>query len=362
MQEKTPATQQQIAERAGVSRMTVSLALRNHPSLPRETRERIQAIAKQLGYRPNPLISTLMAHLRAAHRPKFQANLAFITSFPTRDGWLYPTYKQFYNGARDRAVQLGYGLEITWSREHGITSKRLTHILVARGISGLVIAPLPAASGHLSLDWSKFSVAALGYSLARPNMHRAVNHQYHSMLLALRKLRHLGYRRIGLAMSAGHDQRADHNWSAGYLVFGSHLPKTDRVPMLLPPKLNAANFAPWFKKHQPDALVSQELFAMTLAQQLGCRVPDTLGFAHLDWATSDVPVAGINQHSEAIGAAAVDLVVAQLQRNERGLPARPRVLLVEGEWVDGPTATNRDAAAHTRTSQAPVKTKSARGR
>ena len=40
---------QDVADRAGVSRAAVSLALRNHPSLPVATRERIQALAEGSG-------------------------------------------------------------------------------------------------------------------------------------------------------------------------------------------------------------------------------------------------------------------------------------------------------------------------
>ena len=39
-----------IASAAGVSKATVSLVLRNHPSIPDRTRERILEIAKDLGY------------------------------------------------------------------------------------------------------------------------------------------------------------------------------------------------------------------------------------------------------------------------------------------------------------------------
>ncbi len=37
-----PPTLREIARRAGVSHTTVSLALRNHPSIPEETRERMR--------------------------------------------------------------------------------------------------------------------------------------------------------------------------------------------------------------------------------------------------------------------------------------------------------------------------------
>lgn len=50
-----------LAEAAGVSRTTVSLALRNHPRISESTRNRIQRIARQEGYHPNPDLRRLAA-------------------------------------------------------------------------------------------------------------------------------------------------------------------------------------------------------------------------------------------------------------------------------------------------------------
>ncbi|MDP2423818.1 MAG: LacI family DNA-binding transcriptional regulator, partial [Bacteroidales bacterium] len=48
-----------IAKALGVSASTVSRALKNHPDISRETREKIQAYAKKVNYRPNALAISL---------------------------------------------------------------------------------------------------------------------------------------------------------------------------------------------------------------------------------------------------------------------------------------------------------------
>jgi len=53
-------------------------------------------------------------------------------------------------------------------------------------------------------------------------------------------------------------------------------------------------------------------------------------------------VAGIQQNSAAIGAAATDLLVAQLYHNEYGFPDTPQCTLIDGHWVAGPTAPARE--------------------
>ena len=65
-------TQREIAQQAGVSQMAVSLALRDSPTLPAATRQRIQKLARELGYRPDPMLSTLMRqrHAKATKAPR----------------------------------------------------------------------------------------------------------------------------------------------------------------------------------------------------------------------------------------------------------------------------------------------------
>src|SRR5882762_6787627 len=80
-------TLKDIARKAGVSVMTVSRALRNQSNLSSETRDRVQAIAEEMGYRPNPLVAALMTYRRSARRIDKSQTLAFLTSFPSRSGW-----------------------------------------------------------------------------------------------------------------------------------------------------------------------------------------------------------------------------------------------------------------------------------
>ena len=54
----------EIAQRLGVAPSTVSRALRDDPRISAAVREQVRGIAGELGYRPNPLVSALMAHRR----------------------------------------------------------------------------------------------------------------------------------------------------------------------------------------------------------------------------------------------------------------------------------------------------------
>ena len=335
---KKPVTLAEIAKRAGVSVMTVSRALRKQSNISPETQKKIQDIADQLGYRPNPLVSALMTYRRSAKPVRSHVSLAFITDFPTRDGWkVSKLYQEFYDGVAESADRHGYGVETFWMREPGMTSERMTQILLTRSIHGLIIAPLPVAHGELDLQWEHFSAVTLGYSVTKPLLHRAVNHQFRSMRLAMRELRKLGYKRLGLALPSSLNERVDRQWVASFLV--EQLDLDHSVPLFVPddPQWNFENFRKWFQAHKPDAVIGHEEAVYDWLKRLGAHVPDDIGFAHLNCADQDGQFAGIYQNGPTVGSAAVDFLIGMIQRNERGVPALPHSLLIEGTWVPGKT-------------------------
>ena len=340
-----PVTLAEIAKRAGVSVMTVSRALRKQSNISPETQKKIQDIADALGYRPNPLVSALMTYRRAAKPVESHVSIGFITNFPTRDGWkISQLYEDFYAGVAESADRHGYGVEIFWKREPGLTPERLTQILLTRSIHGLVIAPLPVAHGELELGWENFCAVTLGYSLTKPLLHRAVNHQFRSMRLAMRELRALGYERLGLALPASLNERVDRQWVASFLV--EQLDLEHSVPLFVPDdaQWNFESFRKWFKAQKPDAVISHEEVVLDWLRKMAVRVPEDVGFVHLNCADQSGAFAGIYQNGPAIGAVAVDFLIGMVHRNERGLPALPHSLLVEGTWVPGKTVRAKTVA------------------
>jgi DNA-binding LacI/PurR family transcriptional regulator len=332
---------QQIADKAGVSRMAVSLALRSSPKVSADTSARIRKIAEELGYRPNPLVSALMTQLRQSRPIQRPTTIAYATAFSTADAWRKSSlFLQFFEGARKRAEALGYELEEWWMRKPGLTEQRFCEILFNRDIHGLLVAPLPTAGVTLHLDWPKFASATIGYSFADTALHRTSNDQYGSIMLALRELMLLGYRRIGLALTREENDRVERHWTAGMLVYQSDLAPEQRVPPLLAEGSFGPQFSEWFRAHQPDVVLSQSSECLPLLEGLGTQVPKEVGFAHLALSPGDSGVSGVDQNSELVGAAAIDLLDAQLRRNEHGIPPQRKTVLISGFWVPG--ATVRD--------------------
>ena len=341
---KTQITLQDIADRAGVSRTTVSMALRNLANLPLSTRRRIREMADALGYRPNPLVATLMSYQRAAksERPK-HLTLALILRFSRDADWPEYFSPDLLAGAMQRAVQLGYNLEQFWIGDLKMDGVRLSQMLSERAVPGLLIAPLSTPAGHLRLDWESFSTVAIGDSVVRPELHRVTSSPYKAMLLAVHELRRRGYRRMGLALEASQDARVRHQWGASFSWNQARRHPQDRVPPLVVDGTDWSErrFAAWFRRHQPEVILADDGRVLAWLGRLGLSVPQDVGFVHLWNRDTSGKCAGLYHDPPALGAAAIDLLVSLIQANDRGVPARPKVVQLEAHWVNGQTIKTR---------------------
>jgi LacI family transcriptional regulator len=322
-----------IASKAALSRAAVSMALRNHPRISASTRLRVQSIANRLGWRPNPLLAGAMATIRAGQPAADRPVLAWVTAHPRRDAWRrVPFFARCFEGARSRAFSAGYMLKHFWLGDAGNRPDRLSDILYARGIPGLIIAPLPKP-GALEFSWDRFCAVTIGHSLTAPRLHRAIGNNYASAREVFARLAASGRLRIGLVLSADQDHRVDRMWSAGYLVkCQEHGMRNPRL-LFLPTKLTERSFRSWAVAARPDAVIGIDERIPRWLQRGG-----TQGAA---WANLNLPDAesggpGIFQNAHGIGACAMDLLAGQLMRPERGLPSQPTTVMIDGLWVAGP--------------------------
>jgi hypothetical protein len=169
-------TLEAIATRAGVTKMTVSRVIRNHPSVAPATRERVLKAVTELGYRRDPLVAAHMAAIRRGRPVTDACTLAYISGFSREEARFTPWARRFIEGAQRRATALGYGLEIFWP-EATIPHQRLGEILLARGIPGVILGLFPRPQETVDLPWAHFASVAIGYNVASPALHRVENDQ-----------------------------------------------------------------------------------------------------------------------------------------------------------------------------------------
>jgi len=322
-----------------VSAMTASRSLRNDPKVLPKTRERVLAAAAKLGYRPDPLLSSLSARRRGRRPPAEDCVIPYITNWLERDAWrAVPHFAAQFAGAKRRAEELGYRLDHFWLRENGLSPARFSQIMYHRGIRSVLIAPVQAAAGHIRLSWDLFAAVKFGYSLRYPALHYIADHQFYSMRLVCRELAHVGYRRLGLFIEEASDKRSMGQWSAAFFHDQLRLPAAERVPPLLTrdsiPRSREI-FVEWLETHRPDVVISVDNVVGEWIREAGFELPQEIGFANLDLPDPSGTLAGIYQNPELAGSEAVDLVHRLMQRHEYGIPTQARAVLTHGTWVSG---------------------------
>ncbi len=343
-------TLQQIARAAGCSLATVSYALRDDPRIRAETRTRVQAVAAQLGYRPNPRFTALMSHIRNSRPVASGERIAFVWVHTPRAEAAKDSFLQrVFLGANARAESLGYGLEQFWTAERGMTDRRLSQVMKSRGIVGVLLSPvMHEAEVTLDLEWSCFAPAVIGSARWNPELHHAGHHHYLAMRMALEKLSAAGCRRPVAILEAEVNERARRAWEAAFAVFHPNRAAAAELLWIGVPE-NRRAFARRLKTCRPDAII---VSAQTIVEQLRTMDIDATPerpIVTLHWVPTAPEISGVDQSYDMVAANAVDLVVSQLNGNETGVPPWPRMLLFPGRWVEPtiPAVPSSDAGAGT---------------
>ncbi|OAM90036.1 hypothetical protein AW736_09605 [Termitidicoccus mucosus] len=329
-------TMRDIAKVAGCHYTTVSLALRNHPGLPKKTCERLRALADKMGYVPDPMLASLTSYRTSLRPASFRAVIGWITNHPTRNGWRnVKIFEDYFLGAEKRAQSLGYQLKEFWLRESDMTTERVSQILRSRGINGLIVAPQPEATMAVDIDWSLFSAVAIGYSLTRPHLHLVCPNQYRGIRMAMSEIAARGYQRPGFVMARTSDERVENNWSAGFLTSQHMLRDEDRVPPLLLDAWDNTRFKEWLAQHRPDVLITKYEEVPVALQRMKYAVPRDIGVVFLTLVEPGGKRSGIYENPGKVGAGALELVTSLMRQGERGIPDAPQQLLIETSWIEG---------------------------
>ncbi len=346
-----------IAAEAGVHQTTVSLALRNHPSLPPKTRERIQKLAEKMGYRPDPALSALIAYRQTTKQTPMDQVIAFVVNCrDEREFNESHVYSELLSGARERASKLGFKIDLFWYDRDYKSGKALNHVLKSRGIQGVILAAFDNHHPDISMEWEFYSVVKINILPHELAFDTILSNQMFGVRLAMNKLRKEGLRRIGLAV-ADHDEAHNRNmYSAGYLVGQRHLDESDRIPPLLfsrkpHPELQA-EVTDWARAHKLEAILSNwnnldvPAIHLTENENQHCR------FVPLDADDRTRKYGGVYQNHPIIGERSVDMVVGQIKTFRRDQEESTSLTMVHPTWIpltpwaqDMPVEASRTANA-----------------
>lgn len=333
-----PPSIRSLARQLGISAATVSLALRDSPRVIPETKRRVVQLARRAGYRTNPLVGSLMAALRRASHESFQGSLLAVNFSEDAKPALTLYHRQLFDGAQRRARELGYSLELVWVGPRALTLARLDAVLRTRNVPGVVVMPFAEPRDFSALNWAPLAAVVLDHCLTAPALHTVLPDHQLSLLAALERLKLRGYARPGLVVVRARDARVKYKWSASFASFCQGERRRAHVPPLVEDRITAEVFLRWFRRHRPDVIIAHlQTEVARWLREIGLEVPRDVGFVQLNWTERAGPCAGLDLQPALLGAAAVESVVAQLQRNEQGVPPHPKIITLAARWVEGPT-------------------------
>lgn len=344
-QKNEPVSQIEIAEALGLSQSTVSLALRGNKQVSAKTRELVAKKAEELGYIPDPKMGALSSYRRASTVERDEPSLAWVTNFPTREGWRKLHNQSCYIGAKRKAAELGFKLQEVWLRDESVSKKQLHRSLVKQGVRGLLFAAQDSLEAEIEFDLSAFSSVSIGYSLKSPILHSVDSYPVGNLRQAVRNLQRLGYARIGLAVADKINSRVE---GAYYGRFLSINPTHDgnTIPPFMNEPFDDLQFGRWFEHWQPDAIIAWGDYLLNIEAWLcrnGLAVGRDVALAGLDLEDTDSKYAGIHQQSELIGEVAVGTLFSYLKQFAYGVPECAYQTLIDGRWVDGESAPRKQA-------------------
>ncbi len=297
-----------------------------------------------MGYQPDPVLGALNTYRLnlKSHRPA----LAML-------GWLVFRDKhsasrsadfvtRYFEGARQRAHELGFALDIVESDTSPAGQKHAARVLEARGIRGVMLPPVRHGQILSHFPWNQFSAISFGYSLAKPHLTRVTFDHVSGMTHMLMALADLGYRKVGLHITTDSDAtERTQQVQIPRVLEGAYLSEHTRLFGPPPAVLyetgedHRHQFRRWTTEHKMDAVILHGAQALQNLQATQLRVPEDLGVALCMRDPENSTYAGIDQNDQGIGRQAVDALEGLLRHNQLGEPSPSIRILVSGGWRTG---------------------------
>ncbi|WOO41529.1 LacI family DNA-binding transcriptional regulator [Rubellicoccus peritrichatus] len=328
---ESPVSLRQVAEAAGVSRMTASRAFKEGASIKPEVRAKVLKVAQRLGYAPDKMVSELMTSF-VKRRPIDYRETIAVVWWPER--WNQVNQADSYTASIQQGIQRAaarHGCtveEVVLSPE--LPPRAIDRMLKARGIQGVILTPPQSADQSApDLDWDELCVVRLGSSLRNPKFHCVQASHYKAMVHVLEKVSSLGYKRPCLLAQTDMGVRMQRAFAAAFMAWvedGSN-------SIWHAESVYDSGLLEWLEEKRADVIVADcDEWYPVLKPQLG-----KYGFVSLAVKNPDDVIAGNYQNSVSVAESAVDLLMQARFRHETGIPAEPLLLLTTGSWVEGST-------------------------
>jgi LacI family transcriptional regulator len=343
IQRMTP-TIKDVARAAGVHYATVSRALRGMQHTA-AMQERVRLAADRLGYMRNPTYLALSGRRWAAAASLKPERIAIVSNRSPEEGFykLFPHYRLLSKGVIKRAGELGYQCDLLFVDKGHYNSKTLYRYLKRAGIRGLIFAALEPERDWVGLPWEEFCAVKIDSQDSLPKFTFISVDQFHYTQLSFRKMRELGYKRIGMMVGAKDEKATGDLHTAAYLLEQAAIPERDRVePFYLELGLDTPKaikaMKPWLQQERPDAVISNWTQIWQLVRPFTQANGMPVATAAMCMPFHARFLAGIVGDLRQVGERATTLLVGLLQTGQYGVPKIQTSTYIKGAWHDGATA------------------------
>lgn len=331
-------TLRELAGRLGVTPMAVSMALRNHPRVSAELRARAQALARELGYVPNPAWSRRSSQARGGHPPMPLAMVVQLNPI-----WPFRPDPEAA-AIREVAARMGYRLTV-YEQGAQLSAERLARVLWQTGVEAVLLGPLFDEGMLRQLPWHQFSVVAFGAGHVPPPCHWVVRDAGQGLVTVAEQCWQRGYRRVALLQyreprgpaDAFDRESAMHICQARFRERGGCFEVFDTMPF------REAELQTRLRRFRPDAIIGQTPRFYFELRSHRWPLGEQIGFAAwmLEEEATRWNIAGCSDVVRRMAEHAMRLLDAEVRAFERGLPEFPVKQLVPMRWIEGNTLPPR---------------------
>jgi len=319
MNKNSEPTIHDIARTLKISASTVSRALNDNPRISLKTKEKIKAVADELGYRPNTLASNL--------RNKKSNTIGIVVPLINRH-----FFSSVISGAEDVAYKAGYTVVISQSNDLVAKEINIVQSMFSNRVDGLIISIAMQSSSfeHLKL-FRKKHIPLVFFDRAVPEIEtdKIVVDDFAGGFRVTQHLIDQGYKRIG-HLAGPQNLKTYFERKNGYIeallkngiIYDESLININRLTseegvVAVKQLMSLAN--------PPDAIFcgndTTALSAMIYLRDNGIRIPEDIGivgFSNEPFSKVVSPsISTIAQPGFEMGQKAAELIIRKIENKER---------------------------------------------
>lgn len=325
-----------LAQSLKLDKSTVAKALKDNPRIAQATRQRVKQAAREIGYRPNALLSR-MAATRWKARPHEYRPPVMVLMFGSRVDFL----AEMHAGLATRLEELGYR-SLTCHTFDAVEAKRRLNTFYQRGGEGVILGPTRHLEDLGAVRWDRFSVVGILSGPQPSPFHTVRPDLAGSVLAGMERLRAEGCRRVGL-MVFDEDSPYDEVLRCGGFMYACQQPPNygRPHPVLAVPlagegpgtrlEISPQSFQriqAWVRREELDGVIGLNDFPAYWLEAAGFRIPQQLKYLALSITVSPCIVPGFRRPDSQMAHAAAGWLDQLIRHGLRGVPALRQDMLV----------------------------------